>query len=79
MDRSITTVMQTCTGSSDAEQASFPDIIGQLMGVGVERYHADLWRGVLAKERDVQRLIFEEVNDHALVERLFPIVVAQDY
>lgn len=44
MDRSITTVMQTCTGSSDAEQASFPDIIGQLMGVGVERYHADLCR-----------------------------------
>ena len=37
------------------------------------------WRGVLAKEREVQGLIYDIVGDHALVERLFPIVCAQDY
>ena len=45
MDIRITTVMDACTADSDAEQATFPHIIGQLMGVGVERYHADLCRG----------------------------------
>ena len=44
MDSTIIAVMQACTADSDAEQATFPHIIGQLMGVGVERYHADLCR-----------------------------------
>jgi type I restriction enzyme R subunit len=37
------------------------------------------WRGVLAKEREVQRLIYEETSNSAMVDRLFPIIVAQDY
>jgi len=35
------------------------------------------WRGVLPKQQVVKRLIFEVVQDTALVERLFTIVVAQ--
>jgi type I restriction enzyme R subunit len=37
----------------------------------------DGWRGVLAKENEVKRLIFELVHDTALVERLFAVVKAQ--
>ena len=37
------------------------------------------WRGVLVKEREVKRLIDEQVQNEALVERLFPIICAQDY
>ncbi len=44
MDRTTTGVIDACTASSDAEQATFPQIIGRLLGVGVERYHADLCR-----------------------------------
>ena len=44
MDRAITDVMDACTTTSDAEQATFPHLVGQLLGVGVERYHADLCR-----------------------------------
>jgi type I restriction enzyme R subunit len=35
------------------------------------------WRGVQAKERVVQRLIYEVLGDPALVERLFPVIKAQ--
>lgn len=44
MHSQIIDVMQACTADSDAEQASFPHVIGQLMRVGVERYYADLCR-----------------------------------
>ena len=37
----------------------------------------DGWRGVLAKERAVKGLIFEVVQDEALVELLFPVIKAQ--
>jgi type I restriction enzyme, R subunit len=38
---------------------------------------ADNWRGVLAKEQDVKRLIYEVVQDKDLVEQLFSVVKAQ--
>jgi type I restriction enzyme R subunit len=37
----------------------------------------DGWRGVLPKEQEVKRLIYEVVQDTALVERLFSLVRAQ--
>lgn len=37
----------------------------------------DGWRGVLPKEQEVKRLIYEVVQDTALVERLFPVVKAR--
>jgi type I restriction enzyme R subunit len=35
------------------------------------------WRGVLPKEQEVKRLIYEVVKDTALVERLFPVIKVQ--
>lgn len=35
------------------------------------------WRGALAKEREVKRLIYDIVHDTALVERLYPVIRAQ--
>jgi type I restriction enzyme R subunit len=37
------------------------------------------WRGVKARENVVKRLLFDILKDEAQVERLFPIIVAQDY
>lgn len=37
-------VVEQCTADSDASRVSFPAVIGKLMSVGVERYHADLIR-----------------------------------
>ena len=37
----------------------------------------DGWRGVLAKENEVKRLIYLALGDTALVEKLFPLVKAQ--
>lgn len=37
----------------------------------------DGWRGVLPKEQEVKRLIYEVVQDAALVELLFPVVKAR--
>jgi type I restriction enzyme R subunit len=37
----------------------------------------DGWRGVLPKEQEVKRLIYEVVQDTALVELLFPVVKAR--
>lgn len=37
------------------------------------------WRGVLARENVVKRLLFDILQDQAQVERLFPIIVAQGY
>jgi uncharacterized protein YbcV (DUF1398 family) len=33
-----------CTRASDEERMTFPEVLGKLMQVGVERYHADLLR-----------------------------------
>lgn len=37
----------------------------------------DGWRGVLPKEQEVKRLIYEAVEDPALVELLFPVIKAR--
>jgi hypothetical protein len=37
----------------------------------------DGWRGVLPKEQEVKRLIYEAVQDTALVELLFPVIKAR--
>ncbi len=44
MDTHIKTVVQDCTVVSDQERITFPAVVGRLMQVGVERYHADLLR-----------------------------------
>ena len=45
MDTSTKAVMHECTKRSDEHSMSFPEVVGKLMQVGVERYHADLRRG----------------------------------
>jgi len=37
----------------------------------------DGWRDVLPKEQEVKRLVYDVVQDTALVERLFPVIKAQ--
>jgi len=37
----------------------------------------DGWRGVLSKEQEVKRLVYQLVHDTELVERLFPVIKAQ--
>jgi uncharacterized protein YbcV (DUF1398 family) len=43
-DAELETVLRDCTNGSDAERLSFPQVVGQLMAAGVERYRADLIR-----------------------------------
>jgi uncharacterized protein YbcV (DUF1398 family) len=38
-------VVTGCSLGSHAGTLSFPEVVGKLMGIGVERYHADLSRG----------------------------------
>lgn len=42
MAQQIESVVVECTRASDEERKSFPVIIAELIGAGVERYHADL-------------------------------------
>lgn len=44
MDQRITDVIVACTRESDANRASFPDVVARLAAAGVEGYHADLRR-----------------------------------
>lgn len=44
MDQNVKAVMAECTRASDEERVTFPEVVGKLMGAGVERYHADLVR-----------------------------------
>jgi type I restriction enzyme, R subunit len=54
--------------------------LAQRLDVSLRHNAPNGWRGVLAKEREVQRLIYETVGDPALVERLFLVITAQkDY
>src|SRR5690606_27678920 len=39
-----TTVMQSCTDGALSGILNFPQIVGKLMAIGVERYHADYSR-----------------------------------
>jgi len=38
-------VMEECTRASHEERITFGEVVGRLIGAGVERYHADLVRG----------------------------------
>lgn len=42
MEQHIQNVVVECTRASDEERKTFPAIIAELVGAGVERYHADL-------------------------------------
>ncbi|MEO8563047.1 MAG: HsdR family type I site-specific deoxyribonuclease [bacterium] len=76
----------TTPGRSAAESAPEPYEAGDsdgMLGLA-QRIDAKLrghvpngWRGGLAKEREVKRLIYDLVQDTAVVERLFPIIRAQ--
>jgi uncharacterized protein YbcV (DUF1398 family) len=44
MDQHVMNVVEECTRASDEERASFPQVVGRLMEVGIERYDADLVR-----------------------------------
>lgn len=44
MDSTIIDVMRACTSGSDEQRTTFPQIVGDLLAAGVERYHADLCR-----------------------------------
>jgi uncharacterized protein YbcV (DUF1398 family) len=37
-------VLEDCTFGSDNERLTFPQVVGNLISAGVERYHADLQR-----------------------------------
>ncbi len=45
MTTSFEQVAEACTRGSDAGTLTFPQVVGQLMQAGVERYLADLTRG----------------------------------
>ena len=45
MTTSFEQVAEACTFASDAGTLTFPQVVGKLMEVGVERYLADLTRG----------------------------------
>jgi uncharacterized protein YbcV (DUF1398 family) len=44
MNAQTLTIIEECTRASDEERLSFPEIIGMLMSVDVERYRTDLCR-----------------------------------
>ena len=57
-----------------------PDpVLGQAQRIdaALRRSAPDGWRGVLAKEQVVKRLIYEVVRDTAFVDRVFPVVKAR--
>ena len=37
-------ILEDCTTGSDEERLTFPQVVGNLMSAGIERYHADLQR-----------------------------------
>jgi type I restriction enzyme R subunit len=43
----------------------------------VRRARPDGWRGVQAKENLIKAALFDELRDHAEVERIFAVVFAQ--
>ncbi len=42
MDADVKDAVRWATAESDAERATFPEVVQKLMAAGVERYHADL-------------------------------------
>jgi type I restriction enzyme R subunit len=49
----------------------------QRIDATLRRSAPDGWRGILAKEQEVKRLVYEVVRDTAVVEKLFPVIKAQ--
>jgi uncharacterized protein YbcV (DUF1398 family) len=45
MDDHAKEIVREMTRASDEERISFPEVVRALVGVGVERYHADLVQG----------------------------------
>src|SRR5271156_4741823 len=45
MHASAKEVVTECTQGSDDGRLTFPEVVMKLIGAGVERYHADLYRG----------------------------------
>jgi uncharacterized protein YbcV (DUF1398 family) len=44
MNADVIAVLEDCTAGSDAGRLTFPQVLGALAAVGIERYHADLCR-----------------------------------
>ena len=44
MDESIRKIVREVTRDSDEERSTFPQVVGRLVAVGVERYHMDMVR-----------------------------------
>ena len=44
MDTNVIHILETCTRASEDATLLFPQIVGMLIQVGVEQYHADLQR-----------------------------------
>jgi len=44
----------------------------------IKRVRLDSWRGVQAREQMIKKALYEQLNDFDEVERLFPIIKAQD-
>lgn len=63
MDAHVTDVVREMTLASDEERILFPQIVANLMEVGVERYHADLVAGT--KTYYLPNGEFEEVRSHS--------------
>jgi type I restriction enzyme, R subunit len=62
--------------SGDTEVESLLELV-QLIDARLRGSAPDGWRGVLPKEQEVKRLIYEVVQDTALVDLLFPVVKAR--
>ena len=44
MDQSLTTIMHKCSAGSINATITFPEVVKQLMDIGAESYHCDLYR-----------------------------------
>jgi uncharacterized protein YbcV (DUF1398 family) len=44
MQEAVKTVIHDCAAASHEERANFGEIVGRLMGAGIERYHVDFVR-----------------------------------
>jgi hypothetical protein len=64
---------------ADGDPASAGEVLvrAQRIDAQLRRGAPDGWRGVLAKELTVKGLIYNIVQDTALVEDLFPVIKAQ--
>ena len=60
-------ILEDCTSGSDEERLTFPQVVGNLISAGVERYHADLQRSEKTyflsngESRVIQTRVIDEV------------------